>query len=342
MAYFIVDNLLYSRTFIPFPMAKTKYFFNPHSLRYEKVKTSIRAVITRIFGFLSASLVFGAIFFLLATKYFPSATERQLQRENMEYRTQFEFMGKRMDELSSTLMDLQKRDDKVYREVLGADPISETERESGFGGVDRYKKLRGYSNSDIMVEITRKLDIITKKVYVQSKSYDELFELAKNKELQIAGTPAIQPINNKDLTRVASGFGWRTDPFYHISELHPGIDFTAPMGTPIYATADGIVKNADFNTGGYGNHVVLSHGFGYQTLYGHMSRLGCRVGQKVKRGDLIGYVGSTGKSTGPHVHYEVIKNGNKIDPINYFFNDLTAADYEQMRKACSLTNQSFD
>lgn len=323
-------------------MAKTKYFFNPHSLRYEKAKISIRAIIARVFGFLSASLVFGAIFFFLATKYFPSAAERRLQRENEEYHTQFDLMTKRMDDLSATLVDLQKRDDKVYREVLGADPISETERESGFGGVDRYKKLQGYTNSDIMVEITRKLDILTKKVYVQSKSYDELFELAKNKELQIAGTPAIQPISNKSLTRVASGFGWRTDPFYHISELHAGIDFTAPTGTPIYATADGVIKSAEFNAGGYGNCVVINHGFGYETLYGHMSKIGCRNGQKVKRGDLIGYVGSTGKSTGPHVHYEVIKNGNKIDPINYFFNDLTASDYEQMRKACSLTNQSFD
>jgi murein DD-endopeptidase MepM/ murein hydrolase activator NlpD len=323
-------------------MAKTKYFFNPHSLRYEKVKTSIRAIITRIFGFLSASLVFASIIFFLATKYFPSAGERKLQRENQEYKSQFEFMSKRMDDLTSTLNDLEKRDDKVYREVLGADPISETERGSGFGGVDRYKKLQGYTNSEIMIEITRKLDILTKKAYIQSKSYDELFDLVKNKELQIAGTPAIQPISNKNLTRVASGFGWRTDPFYHISEMHPGIDFTAPMGTPIYATADGVVKAAEFNAGGYGNCVILDHGFGYQTLYGHMSKLGCRNGQKVKRGDLIGYVGSTGKSTGPHVHYEVIKNGNKIDPINYFFNDLTASDYEQMRKACSLTNQSFD
>lgn len=323
-------------------MAKTKYFFNPNSLRYEKAKISIRAIIARVFGFLSASLVFGAIFFFLATKYFPSAAERKLQRENEEYHTQFDLMTKRMDDLSTTLVDLQKRDDKVYREVLGADPISETERESGFGGVDRYKKLQGYTNSDIMVEITRKLDILTKKVYVQSKSYDELFELAKNKELQIAGTPAIQPISNKNLTRVASGFGWRTDPFYHISELHAGIDFTAPTGTPIYATADGVIKSAEFNAGGYGNCVVINHGFGYETLYGHMSKIGCRNGQKIKRGDLIGYVGSTGKSTGPHVHYEVIKNGNKIDPINYFFNDLSASDYEQMRKACSLTNQSFD
>jgi murein DD-endopeptidase MepM/ murein hydrolase activator NlpD len=323
-------------------MAKTKYFFNPHSLRYEKVKTSIRAIITRIFGFLSASLVFGTILFFIGTRYFPSAAERKLQRENEEYKSQFDFMSKRMDDLSGTLTDLQKRDDKVYREVLGANPISETERESGFGGVDRYKKLQGYTNSEIMIEITKKLDVLTKKAYIQSKSYDELFNLAKNKEQQIAGTPAIQPISNKTLTRVASGFGWRTDPFYHISELHPGIDFTAPMGTPIYATADGVIKSAEFNAGGYGNCVVINHGFGYETLYGHMSKLGCRVGQKVKRGDLIGYVGSTGKSTGPHVHYEVIKNGDKIDPINYFFNDLTASDYEQMRKACSLTNQSFD
>ncbi len=323
-------------------MAKTKYFFNPHSLRYEKVKTSIRAIIARVFGFLSASLIFGVFLFFLVTKYFPSTAERKLQRENEEYRTQFEFMGKRMDELSTTLLDLQKRDDKVYREVLGADPISETERVSGFGGVDRYKKLLGYSNSDIMIEITKKLDVITKKLYIQSKSYDELFELSKNKELHIAGTPAIQPVSNKNLIRVASGFGWRTDPFYHINELHAGIDFAAPIGTAIYATADGVIKSAEFNAGGYGNCVVINHGYGYETLYGHMSKIACRPRNKVKRGDLIGYVGSTGKSTGPHVHYEVIKNGSKIDPINYFFNDLSASDYEQMRKACSLTNQSFD
>jgi murein DD-endopeptidase MepM/ murein hydrolase activator NlpD len=323
-------------------MAKPKYFFNPHNLRYEKVKTSIAAMIGKVFGFLSASLMFGVIIFVVATKYFPTANERRMQRENQEYRTQFELLSHRLEDLSSTIGDLQKRDDKVYREVLGADPISENERNSGFGGVDRYKKLQGYANSDMLVEITKKIDILTKQTYIQSKSYDELFNLVKNKEQQIAATPAIQPVSNKSLTRVASGFGWRTDPFYHIAEMHPGIDFTAPMGTPIYATADGTVREAGFNTGGYGNCVVIDHGFGYQTLYGHMSKLGCRPGKKVKRGDLIGYVGSTGKSTGPHVHYEVIKNGDKIDPINYFFNDLTAGDYEQMRKACSVYNQSFD
>jgi murein DD-endopeptidase MepM/ murein hydrolase activator NlpD len=208
--------------------------------------------------------------------------------------------------------------------------------------VERYRELQGYANSDLMIESAQRLDRISKQLYIQSKSFDEVAKLVKNKEQLLASIPAIQPIANKDLKHVPSGFGWRTDPIYKTAEFHPGLDFTANTGTEIYATGDGVVVTADAVMQGYGNHVVINHGFGYQTLYGHMSRMAVAPGKKVKRGELIGYVGSTGRSTGPHVHYEVIKNGEKVNPVNYFFNDLSPAEYEQMITLASRPSQSFD
>lgn len=323
-------------------MPKIKYFYNPHSLKYEKVKTSVLTYLGRIFGFLSAAAVFGAILLFFAYRYLASPNEKRLQREVDQYKAQLEILSHRMDELNGVLADLQKRDDNIYREIFEADPIDPSIRMGGYGGVDRYKKLASFGNSEALIEVNKKLDRLTKQAYVQSKSYDELFKLAKEKAERLACTPAIQPISNKDLERMASGYGWRIDPIYKTTKMHAGIDFTASVGTPIYATGNGTIRSAEFNSGGYGLCVEINHGYGYETLYGHMSRIAVRAGQKVKRGDLIGYVGNTGKSTGPHVHYEVIKNGNKIDPINFFFNDLTASDYEKMRKISAQSNQSFD
>jgi murein DD-endopeptidase MepM/ murein hydrolase activator NlpD len=215
-------------------------------------------------------------------------------------------------------------------------------RTAGFGGVNRYKDLEGFNNAELMINSTRTMDKLYRRMYIQSKSYDEVFELVKKKAELLASIPAIQPVTKRNITRLASGFGHRIHPIYKTYMMHAGIDFTAPIGTEIYATGNGVVAKTEYNGRGYGNNVVIQHGYGYSTLYGHMSRFAVRPGQRVKRGDVIGYVGNTGSSTGPHVHYEVIKNGKKIDPINFFFNDLTAEEYEKIREQASQSNQSFD
>lgn len=323
-------------------MAKAKYYFNTNSLRYEKVIVSWRKRLLRVTGWLATALVFGSIVLLLAYSYLDSPKEKQLKRELNEMTLQYELVQKRMDLASNVLDDLQKRDDQIYRVIFEAEPIAKTVREAGYGGVNRYKQLEGFDNSDLMIAATRKLDVLTRQLYIQSKSYDEVFELAKKKTELLASIPAIQPVSNKDLNRIASGFGYRIHPIYKTSIMHEGIDFTATTGTEIYATGNGVVEKVESMGRGYGNNVVINHGFGYETLYAHMSKFKVRPGQRISRGDIIGYVGSTGSSTGPHVHYEVMKNGQKIDPINYFFNDLSATDYEKVRTIASQQNQSFD
>jgi murein DD-endopeptidase MepM/ murein hydrolase activator NlpD len=251
-------------------------------------------------------------------------------------------LNKKMKQVQTVLNDLQDRDDNIYRVIFESDPIPSSIRNAGFGGSDRYKDLEGYGNTQLMKETTERLDRITKQLYIQSKSFDEVVKMAKGKEKLIASIPAIMPLNNKNLKHLPSGYGWRTHPIYKTQEFHPGMDFTAEQGTPIYATGDGVVEIADANAQGYGNHVVINHGFGYQTLYGHMSKIATTPGKKVKRGDLIGYVGSTGLSTGPHVHYEVIKNGEKVNPINFYYNDLSPQEYQLMLELSTKSTQSYD
>lgn len=323
-------------------MSKIKYRFNTKSLTYEKDTVSIRKRIWQVLSYLATGLFFATITIMLAYKYLDSPKEKQLQREIGELTLQYELLNNRMGEVSQVLADIQERDNNVYRTIFETDAIPESIRKAGFGGVERYKELQGYNNSDLMIESTQRLDRISKQLYIQSKSFDEVAKLVKNKEQLLASIPAIQPIANKDLKHIPSGYGWRTDPIYKTQEFHPGLDFTANIGTEIYATGDGVVVTADAVMQGYGNHVVINHGFGYQTLYGHMSKMAVRAGQKVKRGELIGYVGTTGRSTGPHVHYEVIKNGEKINPINFFFNDLSPAAYQQLINLSSQPSQSFD
>ena len=323
-------------------MSKVKYRYNTKSLSYEKVEVPFYKRVLKVLSYLATGTVFAALTILVAYTYIDSPKEKIQKREIEELKLQYELLANRFGQMSAVLSDLQNRDDNIYRMVFEAEPIPDNIRKAGFGGVDRYKELEGYENSSLMMEATKKMDRIAKQLYIQSKSFDEVIVLAKNKEKLLASIPAIQPISNKALKHVPSGFGWRTDPIYKTAEFHPGLDFTANTGTKIYATGDGIVERADNMAQGYGNHVVINHGFGYETLYGHMSRIVARVGQRVKRGELIGYVGSTGRSTGPHVHYEVIKNGGKINPINYFFNDLSPAEYEQMIEMASRASQSFD
>jgi murein DD-endopeptidase MepM/ murein hydrolase activator NlpD len=240
------------------------------------------------------------------------------------------------------LKNIESRDNNIYRAVLNADPIPQSMRQAGFGGADRYNDLQGFSNSELMTETAKKMDVLIREIYVQSRSYDEIEKLAKSKTLMLAAIPAIQPIDNKSLKCIVSGFGWRIHPIYKTERFHTGIDFAASEGTPIYATGDGVVEKADNLEEGYGNHVVINHGFGYETLYGHMSKMAVTVGQKVKRGQIIGYVGCTGLCSGDHVHYEVIKNGEKVNPVDYFYNDLSPSEYKDIVNAASQPAQSLD
>jgi len=323
-------------------MSKIKYRFNTKSLTYEKVKLTFREGFLRVLSYLGTGLVFATITIFLAYRFLSSPGEKKQLRETEALQLQYELLNKRMDQVSTVLADLQDRDDNIYRVIFEAEPIPSSVRNAGFGGSDRYGVLSGYENSRLMQETTERLDRITKQLYVQSKSYDEVVKMAKNKNNMLASIPAIMPINNKNLKHLPSGYGWRTHPIYKTQEFHPGMDFTAEQGTPIYATGDGTVEAADASAQGYGNHVVIDHGYGYKTLYGHMSKMATKAGAKVKRGQLIGYVGSTGMSTGPHVHYEVIRNGEKVNPINFYYNDLSPEEYQIMLELSSRSTQSFD
>jgi murein DD-endopeptidase MepM/ murein hydrolase activator NlpD len=323
-------------------MSKIKYKFNTKSLTFEKVTVPIRKRIGQVLSYLATGLVFATITTFIAYNYFDSPKEKQLKREIAELTLQYELLNSRMGEVVEVLDDIQERDNNIYRTIFEAEPIPENIRKAGFGGVDRYKELQGFNNSNLMVEASKRLDKISKQLYIQSKSFDEVAKLVKNKEKLLASIPAIQPISNKDLKHQPGGYGWRTHPIYKTAEFHPGMDFAAPEGTEIYATGDGTVERADNTAQGYGNHVVINHRYGYETLYGHMTKFVVRVGQQVKRGQLIGYVGSTGLSTAPHVHYEVIKNGQKTNPINFYYNDLTPEQYQKLIEISSQSSQSFD
>ena len=247
-----------------------------------------------------------------------------------------------MRQIEIVLDDIQQRDDNIYRTIFEADPIPKSIRKQGFGGVNRYKKFAGYSNSDIIISTTKKIDQLTKQLYLQSKSFDDIINLTKDKSKMLASIPAIQPVSNKQLSRMASGYGYRIHPIYKTRKMHAGMDFSAKTGTEIYATGDGVISKVRRSKRGYGNHVKINHGFGYETLYAHMSKYIVRKGQKVKRGEVIGYVGNTGTSVAPHLHYEVHKNKRKINPVNFYYNDLNPEEYEKMIEISLQSNQSFD
>lgn len=313
-------------------MAKYKYKFNPDSLSYDKIDVSIKKRLLRLMPHLFASIFFGfVIYFVVFGMWLDSPKERKLKSENANLLLNYEILNKKLDQVGEVLQDVQYRDDNLYRVIFEAEPIKGSVRNAGFGGINRYEDLEGYENSDIVINTSKKVDNITKKLYVQSKSYDEVIELAKNKEKRLANLPAIQPILNKDLTRISSYYGVRFDPVYKgTKKFHHGIDFTAPTGTPIYVSGNGVVKKIQQSRRGYGNNVVVDHGFGYETLYAHMHTIDVKEGQTVVRGEVIGTVGNTGKSVGPHLHYEVHKNGKSTDPINYFYLDLTPEEYDKM------------
>lgn len=329
---------LYSLT----QMVKTRYRYNPETLNYERLEVTWKDHLKKVLAIIVSGLFFAGLIIFIAYTYFQSPKERQLIRENQQLTDQYRELNNRLDQVSGVLADMEHRDDNIYRVIFEADPIDKNLRLSGIGGVNRYKHLAGYDFSDLTVETNKRLDELSKRIVVQSESLDEIVDLAKNKEDLLRSIPAIQPISNKDLTRMASGYGMRIDPHYKVPKMHQGMDFTSPTGTPIYATGDGVVERADNNASGYGKHVRIDHGYGYVTLYAHMSAYEVRAGQKVKRGDIIGLVGNTGKSTAPHLHYEVRLNGSAINPVNFYFNDITAEEYDRMIKMAENANQSFD
>ena len=323
-------------------MAKIKYYYDTKTLSYKRIELNTFDKFKRSLGFLSASTVVGLIMVIVFFQFFDSPKEKRLKSEIENLVLQYDILSKKMTQIDLVLDDIQHRDDNIYRVIFEADPIPSSIRKAGFGGVNRYKDIRNFSNAELVIEAAKKADKLSKQLYIQSKSFDEVIDLAKNKADMLASIPAIQPIANKDLGKVASGYGYRIHPIYKTRKLHTGMDFTAPQGTPIYATGDGKIAKVRRSRRGYGNHVIVDHGYGYQTLYAHMTKYIVYRGQKVKRGEIIGYVGSTGTSVAPHLHYEVIKNKRKINPVNYYYNDLSPEEYNKMLEISSQNNQSFD
>jgi murein DD-endopeptidase MepM/ murein hydrolase activator NlpD len=311
-------------------------------MRYEKLEVPLRMKLLRTFGFIAAALVTAFLFLMIAYHYFPSANEKRLMEQNADMRDNYTVMQDHLRQLELKMDELENRDNNVYRSIFESKPVPDSARVNDIETKKEVQLVQAMGEDQLVKGMTNQLNNLALRAAYESKSYVDVESMVKNKEKLLAAIPAIQPVSNKDLTRIASGFGNRIDPVYKIGRFHAGLDFAAPIGTPIYATADGVVTKAEFNAGGYGNHVVIDHGYGYATLYGHMYRIKARVGQHVKRGEVIGYVGSTGKSTGPHCHYEVHRNGVPVDPVYYFYNDLTPAQYDRILKLAASNNQSLD
>ena len=323
-------------------MAKVKYYYDTDTLSYRKIEVKKSDYYKRsIIGVLAVVLIafFGFIGF---SQFLMSPNERSQKRELDNLKLHFEIIEKRLAESSNVLAQLQERDNTIYRVYFEANPISDEQRKAGFGGVNRYKYIDGFDNSAMIEKVTRELDILSKQMVVQSKSLDEIVVLAKNKKEMLASIPAIQPVANKELKRMASGYGYRIHPIYKTRKFHWGMDFSAPRGTPVYATGNGKIEKVKRSRRGYGNQVKIDHGFGYKTFYAHLEKYTVRKNQKVKRGDLIGYVGTSGTSTAPHLHYEVIKGNRKLNPVYFYFSDLTPEEYDRMLELASQENQSLD
>ena len=323
-------------------MPKSKYKFNHETLSFIKVRASFKQKLLRGLTYLMSTIVITIVYYSIYTSFLDTPKERGLKREREELILQFEMLNGKYSQVEAVLKDIQQRDENIYRTIFEAEPIPLSIRSAGIGGVDRYSVLEGLSNSEIVVEATKKLDKLSKEVYFQTKSFDEIIELAKNKEAMTRSIPAIQPLSNKDLTRVASPFGIRIHPYYKVLKMHTGMDFTAPTGTEVYSTGDGVVVDVDHSKRGYGNTVIIDHGFGYKTLYAHLSEILVRSGKTVKRGEVIGLVGNTGMSLAPHLHYEVRKQDDPINPINFYFNDLTPEQYNKIIALAANSGQSLD
>ncbi len=324
-------------------MAKIKYYYDTETCKYERIKTRSSDIVLNALGILSLTVIMAIGLLYLYSSYFESPKELILKNEVKELEFYYGKLNKDVEMLSTILNNIEQRDDNIYRVVLGAQPIEKSVRDAGVGGADRYADIKDKTigHEQLVVALHERVDKLRRKLYIESRSQDEVVQLAENKEKLFAAIPAIQPISNKQLIALASGFGQRIHPVYKVKKMHSGIDFAAEIGTPIYATADGKVVAVDVKFSGYGKLVEIDHGFGYRSRYAHMHEFAVRVGQNIKRGDLVGYVGNTGLSTAPHLHYEVLINGNQVDPVHYFFNDLSAGEYEKILELASTENQSL-
>ena len=323
-------------------MAKVKYRFNAHTLSYDKIVISFKTRLKRFLALSSTTLLTSILIAVGILQFYESPRMRSLHKENERLLTQYELMYKDLSTIENVLDEIEQRDNNLYRVIFESDPIPTTIRKAGFGGVNRYSKLESFDNSELVMKTAEKIDVLLKESYIQSKSYDEVMKMAMNKEELKASMPAIMPISNKSLKSTASGWGFRIHPIYKIKQFHYGMDFTANIGTNVYATGDGVVKDVQSIGGGYGKWILIEHGFGYETLYGHLNGFNVKIGDKVKRGSIIGFVGNSGTSTGPHVQYEVHKNGEPVNPQYYYFKDLNAQEYEKMVKISSNIGQTFD
>src|SRR6218665_1483795 len=325
-------------------MKKVKYYYDAENLAYRKIKTKKAAKLGYAALFVLAAALFGVLSFLvlLNTPFFETPKDRLQAREIENFKIRYALLNKKMDKIDAVLENIEDRDNNLYRVYFNTSAIPDEQRKAGFGGINRYKELEGFDNSELVINTSKRVDIISKELAIQSKSLDEILKLAKEKNNLLAAIPAIQPVKNENLKAMASGFGYRTDPFTKVRKFHAGMDFSAKSGTQIYATGDGVVERADNTASGYGNHIVIRHGFGYETLYGHLSKYNVRSGQRVKRGDIIGYVGSTGRSEAPLLHYEVHKNGEVVNPLNFYYGNISAAEYVAISRLANQENQSLD
>ncbi len=322
-------------------MAKLKYYYNPDTLSYNKIVPKKGRYLKRGLLIFLSVLLTGFLGFIILINFFDSPKEKVMKRELENMKLNYELLSKKTEQYTERIMELEERDNNIYRQYFEASPIPNEIREAGFGGVNRYKSLEGFDNSKMIMDLTKQMDILSKRIVIQSKSLDDIIKMAENKKEMLASIPAIQPIKKEELTRMASGFGMRPHPILKIRKMHYGMDFMAKQGTPIYASGNGVVVRAD-RSSSFGNVVYINHGFGYKTVYAHMKRIATRKGKKVKRGDLIGYVGNTGRSVSPHLHYEVHKNGRPVNPIYYYYGDLTPEEFVAMQKEAEKGGQSLD
>ncbi|MFY0608374.1 MAG: peptidoglycan DD-metalloendopeptidase family protein [Cyclobacteriaceae bacterium] len=324
-------------------MARIKYYYDTESCRYERIKVSTWDIIWNSLGFLTLALILSVGIVFVYIKYFESPEEALLRKENEELKMYYELLGQELTDANQMLSTLQERDDNIYRVIMGAEPIPEDIRKAGVGGANRYRNIleKGLEREELVIENLERLDQLKKQMYIQTKSYDEVMALALDKEKMLACLPAIQPVSNEDLKRLSSGYGYRIDPILKTRKRHAGVDFSIPKGTPVYATGDGKIRFTKSSFSGYGKQIEIDHGFGYITKYAHLSEFKVKSGQKVKRGELIAFSGNSGKSTAPHLHYEVKIEGKHVNPVYYFYKDLDPEEYEEILRLASIENQSM-
>ena len=324
-------------------MKRIKYYYNTNSLRYEKLVTPLREKLLWVFGFIAAALVSALILVALAFRFIPSPEAKIARAKYEGMRANYEMLNQKINNIQQQMAALENRDNQVYRSIFEANPLPDSARAKMIEQKKEVEKVEAMNDDKLGNELAMTLNNLTARIAYQFDSYNDIEKLISNQGEKLASIPAIQPVSNSDLDRIASGFGMRIDPVYGTAKMHKGLDFTAPQGTPIYATGNGVVEEATFSAGGFGNQVIINHGYGYETLYGHMIKYKVREGQKVKRGELIGWVGSTGKSTGPHCHYEVHVNGIEVDPVYFFYNDLSPEQFDRLlKKAATGSAKSLD